>query len=105
MAYTYLCEKAKKKKNTTHMHRVPHTVTLGAVRRHIGEPLNTDDMFLTPHKLLLLQCTQLFLPELASLTLSGVAVRVHLEGVLQRNIFSSSAYTHISPVTLAFANR
>lgn len=48
MAYTYLCEKTKK--NTTHMHRVPHTVIAGAVRRHIGRPLNTDDMFLTPHK-------------------------------------------------------
>lgn len=89
MAYTYLCEKGKK--NTTHMHGVPHTVTSGAVRRRIGEPLNTDDMFLTPHKWFLLQCTQLVLPALPSLMLSGATVRVHLEGILHKNIFSSSA--------------
>lgn len=95
MTYTFLCEKEK---NTTHMHRVPHTVTSGAVTCHIGEPLNIDDMFLTPHKWFLLRCTQLIWLTFPSLMPSRASVRVHLEDVLYKNNFSSlNRAAHISP--------
>lgn len=88
MTYTYLCEKGK---NTTHMQAVPHTVAQGTVTCHIGEPLNIDDTFLTPHKWFLLRCTQLVWLAFPSLMPSRALVRVHLEGVPYKNIFSSAA--------------